>query len=548
MTTRAPHSDTRQAPELSDVQREPGHLRGRARPDVPPVAGAVNRLRTVVAPVWRDWRTGAGIAVISAAGWGLFAGVWTPRGPLTTDQALAAMAISLFVGALGGIVMRSRWALLLAPAVFLVVFELIRLGTTGPLVDRIHISEYGLIAFISGRGFHGLLALVPMLLGAVFGAGAARRLGSRNMARRTGLGRAGAYLRRGVAGLTAIALVGLAVAVAAPAGTDPIRGSDGERLPGSIAELTRVEVGGHDLSMMIRGQSTANPVLLFLAGGPGGTELGAMRHHGQALEQDFVVVTLDQRGTGRSVDQLEPTSTLTLDGAVGDIIEVTNYLRDRFGQDKIYLLGQSWGTILGVLTVQQQPALFTAFIGTGQMVSPRTTDKIIYQDTLARAQEIGDTDLVSTLTEIGPPPYQNMLNYEPVLSSMPEVYPYDHTRNAEGPGEMGEGIFVGEYSLIDKVHNFGGFLDTFTVLYPQLQDIDFRTDAASLDVPVFLFQGRHEARGRAQLADQWFAMLNAPRKQLTVADTSGHRPLWEQPKQFHDFMTNTVLAQMQQTG
>jgi pimeloyl-ACP methyl ester carboxylesterase len=420
------------------------------------------------------------------------------------------------------------------------------LGTAGPLVDGIHASEYGLIAFVTGRGFHGLLALAPMLLGAALGAATGRRLGG-VVVRRTGWGRAAAYLRRGVAGLTAVALVALAVAVAAPAGTDPIVGADGDRLPGSIAELTRVEVGGHDLSMMIRGHSTENPVLLFLAGGPGGTELGAMRHHGQALEEDFVVVTLDQRGTGKSVDQLEPTSTLTLDRAVADTVEVTNYLRDRFGQDKIYMLGQSWGTILGVLAAQQQPELFTAFIGTGQMVSPLATDRIIYQDTLSWARRSANTDLVATLTESGPPPYQDMLNYEPVLSSMPEIYPYDHAGNAEGPGEMGEGIFVGEYSLIDKVHNFGGFLDTFSVMYPQLQDIDFRTDATSLDVPVYLFQGAHEARGRAELADQWFSTLDAPRKQRVVADTSGHRPLWEQPEQFHDFMTNTVLNQTQQT-
>ena len=544
MTTRTPHADTRQARDASEARPGAGTPPGRAGPDVPPRAGPVNRLRAVVALAWRDWRIRAGFAVACAAGWGLLAGLWTPRGPLTTAQALSAMAISLVLGVTAGVVMRSRWALLVAPVVFVVIFELTRMGTTGPLVDGIHVSEYGLIAFVTGRVFHGLLVLVSMLLGAALGAGAGRRLSNLGK-RRTGAGRAGVHLRRGVAGLTAAALVTLALAVAAPAGTDPITGADGEPLPGSVAELIRVEVGGHDLSMMVRGQSTQKPVLLFLAGGPGGTELGAMRHHGQALERDFVVVTLDQRGTGKSVDQLEPTSTLTLDRAVADTIEVTNYLRDRFRQDKIYLLGQSWGTILGVLAVQQQPGLFTAFIGAGQMVSPVETDRIIYQDTLAWARERANTDLVATLTKIGPPPYQDMLNYEPVLSSVPEVYPYDHTRNAEGRGEMGEGIFVGEYSLIDKVHNFGGFLDSFTVMYPQLQDIDFRTDAASLDVPVYLFQGAHEARGRAELADQWFAMLDAPSKQRTIADTSGHRPLWEQPQQFHDFMTNTVLDQTQ---
>ena len=138
-------------------------------------------------------------------------------------------------------------------------------------------------------------------------------------------------------------------------------------------------------------------MLLFLAGGPGGTELGAMRHHGEALEEDFVVVTFDQRGTGKSYDQLEPTSTLTLDRAVADTIEVTNYLRDRFGQDKIYLLGQSWGTILGVLAVQQQPELYRGVRRRRPDGQPRcATDQIIYQDTLAWARERPATPTWST--------------------------------------------------------------------------------------------------------------------------------------------------------
>ena len=90
---------------------------------------------------------------------------------------------------------------------------------------------------------------------------------------------------------------------------------------------------------------------------------------------------------------------------------------------------------------------------------------------------------------------------------------------------------------------FAGFLDTFAVLYPRLQDIDLRTDVTRLDVPVYLFQGRHEAPGRAVLAEQWFAALDAPAKQLVIGDTSGHRPLWEQPAEFHQFMTRTVLAE-----
>ncbi len=117
-------------------------------------------------------------AVVVAAGlYGVVAGWWTPRGPVTTPQALAAIGISLVVGVFAGLVMRSRWAMLIAPVTFAVVFELTRSSAVGPLVDGIHVtSTYGVLAFALGRGVHGVLALLPMLLGAVAGAALARRL------------------------------------------------------------------------------------------------------------------------------------------------------------------------------------------------------------------------------------------------------------------------------------------------------------------------------------------------------------------------------------
>ncbi|HET7690579.1 MAG TPA: alpha/beta hydrolase, partial [Nocardioidaceae bacterium] len=121
-------------------------------------------------------------------------------------------------------------------------------------------------------------------------------------------------------------------------------------------------------------------------------------------------------------------------------------------------------------------------------------------------------------------------------------YPYSHAGNSEGSGQMGENIFVGEYTLLEQLHIFAGFMDTFSVLYPQIQDVDFRTQASTLDVPVYLAQGRHEAPGRRLLAQEWFEQLRAPSKQLTWFETSGHRPLWEQPSQFHDLMA-TVLTE-----
>ena len=128
-------------------------------------------------------RLGALVAVSLAVAWGLAAGWWTPRGPLTSSAAIWSIVISLAVGVAAGFAVRSRWAMLLAPVAFAAAFELTRLRVDGPMVDGIHASFYGAIALVTGRGFHALLTLLPMALGAAVGAGVARsRAGERGTA------------------------------------------------------------------------------------------------------------------------------------------------------------------------------------------------------------------------------------------------------------------------------------------------------------------------------------------------------------------------------
>ncbi len=463
--------------------------------------------------------------------WALVSGWWMPRGPTSTSESLACLAIGLLVGLGAGWVSGSRWSMLLAPVVFVLVYELARWRVDGPTVDGFHLSTYGVVAFLTGRVFHGLVTLLPMAWGAATGAAVRRR-----RPRVTS-----APARRALLVLTGALLLALTALVARPASTPAITGADGRPVPGSIAELSFVTVDGHDLGLMIRGHDRSNPVLLFLAGGPGGSELGAMRRHLSSLEEHFTVVTWDQRGTGRSYGELDPLDTLTLDRAVADTLAVTDYLRARFDQDRVYLVGQSWGTTLGVLAARAAPDRYQAFVGVGQMVSPLATDRIFYDDTLAWAEETGQDDLAAQLRKIGEPPYDDPRDYETALSHEMEMYPYDHSANSEGAGQMSENLFVSEYSFTEQVRVLAGTLDTFAALYPQVQGIDFRETATDFDIPVFFVQGAHEAPGRADLFEEWYPLIEAPAKDLVVLDTSGHRPLFEQPDEFVDYLTHVVV-------
>jgi proline iminopeptidase len=482
--------------------------------------------------VWVDRRRGQAVLVAVATVAALGSAWLTPRGPLTGTEALVSTVLALGLGSLAGVATGSRWSMLATPGVFALVFEVARVGTAGPTVDGVSLTTLGVVAFVIGRGVHGLLVLLPMALGAGYGVWLAHRLGHPSAP------------APGIPGRVAVALLTVAVfvlaaAVARPAATAPIVGDDGQPRPGSIAEFATVEIGGVDQSLLIRGVSTENPVLLHLAGGPGGTDTGAMRAD-TGLEEDFVVVTWDQRGTGKSyATSLDPVGDLTLEQAVADTLAVTDHLRGRFGQDRIYLTANSWGTIPSVLAVQQHPERFHAYVGTGQMVNNAATDRMFWEDALAWAERTGQDRLAGRIRAAGPPPYEDLLQYQHTVS-------YEHQWN-DYPGvgelyEMPANVMVPEFSLMERVNAVRGMFDVNWFVYPQLQTHDFRRDVPRLDVPVTLVLGRHEARGRAVLATEWFEQLEAPAKELVVFEDSGHRPSFEQPADFVRVMRDVVAT------
>ena len=484
-------------------------------------------------------------ALAAGAGAGLALGLVMPRGPMTSGQSLTALTLALGAGVLAGWISRSRWSALFAPLALAAAFELARLGTQGPSVGPIHLNDvYGIVVFIAGRGFDALVILLPMVVGALWGASLARggtpkADGAPTRSRTRSV--VGLVLRRGTLGLATLAVAVLVAGLARPAGTDAITGADGKPLPGSIAELVSVPIGGHDQSIMLRGNNVEAPVMLFLEGGPGGTAVGSMRYSGQGLEEHFVVATWDQRGTGKSASALEPVATLTVAQAVSDTIEVSEYLRTRFGQSRVYLVGSSWGTILGVLTAQQRPDLFHAYVGTGQMVDPAETDKLMYAESLAYAARVGDSGFAERLQAIGSPPYTDMLNYPIALSANPDWDNYTPAADHDNRSNYPASLLVPEYTLTEQVRSMAAMMDTFALMYPQLQEVDFRRDVTRLDVPVYLVEAAHEAPGRAVLARQWYSALSAPSKHVIGFEHSGHNPNLDEPARFAALMADVVL-------
>ncbi|MET8159366.1 alpha/beta hydrolase [Sphaerisporangium sp. NPDC005289] len=445
--------------------------------------------------------------------WGAVAGLAMPRGPLTPAAALLSIGLGLAAGAATGYLARSRWAMLAAPVVFAAVFELLRIGASGPSVDAPRITLLGVLALITGRGVHGLLGLFPLTVGAAYGARPARG--------RTA-GRLRRYSGRAVTGVLATIVAAVAIGVTLPATTAPIAGS------GSVAELTTVS----GLGLMIRGTDTANPVLLFVPGAPGAAERGAVRNHLAGLEQHFVMVTLDRRGGGSSYPAIKPTPSP--ESEADDILAVAGYLGKRFGKDRIYLLAHSGGTLPAVLAARRRPALFHAYIGVGQAVNTGAADRMQYADTLAWARAHRDGELAAALEAVGPPPYNSLYGYEPMLLAESRVY-------GEAQGGLDESVVAPEYSLLDRIHLFSGFLDAFDLYYPRAGHLDLRTRLTRLAIPAYFIDGADEVPARLRLMEEWYGMLEAPRKEHLVIPGTGHRSLFEQPDHFTRILLSRTL-------
>lgn len=331
------------------------------------------------------------------------------------------------------------------------------------------------------------------------------------------------------------------------AATPPITRADGTPVPGSITELRTVNLNGSEQWITIRGYNTDNPVLLFLAGGPGGSELVMTRRYLGDLEKHFVVVNWDQPGTGKSYNAVDIDS-LTPQRYVDDAYALTEYLTDRFDQSRIFLLGESWGSILGVWLVQQHPELYYAFISSGQMVTTTENDVLGYEFDLDYLEQRGESDAAERLRAIGPPPYSGggmMWRYMDVFG-VQNVY-MDANAHGEGVSHnlMFDSLLAPEYGLVDKVNWLRGLVDVFVHVYPQLADLDFRTQAAELSVPVYFIKGRWDVNAINSLTEEYFASLDAPHKELIWFEDSAHTPLWDEPQHFVEVMVNTVMRQIQ---
>ena len=294
-----------------------------------------------------------------------------------------------------------------------------------------------------------------------------------------------------------------------------------------IDEQRFVAIGGIEQWITISGTQCANPVVLFLHGGPGNTMSPYANNIYGTWEKEFTLVQWDQRGAGRTFGRNPGTaeSAITIERMTQDGVALALYLVRHLNTKKIIVVGGSWGSVLGVHMVKSRPDLFHAYVGVGQLVSHKENQEASVLKVLALARAAGDAKTASAIEALGPPPWTNPRNFgilrratriyavktsTPAPKSWPVPSPLYTTPAAEASYESGE-----EYSYLQFVGLKGDGM---------LSNVDLPKLGLAFDIPVFLVQGSEDLVTTAEVAKRYFDSITAPQKEYVLLPNAGHDP------------------------
>lgn len=317
------------------------------------------------------------------------------------------------------------------------------------------------------------------------------------------------------------------------------RNSENFALPrDGVDEGRFVSIGGIDQWVTIRGYDRANPVLLFLHGGPGDVTNPWSFALFAPWERQFTVVQWDERGSGRTFRKNGKSiaPTLTVERMAQDGIELAEYLRKHLGKAKIIIVAHSFGTILGLRMARARPDLFYAYVGTGQVANERRSYEVAYDALLKKARALGNADALAQLDEIGRPPYQDGRGYR---------VQWRWANAFEGAdqflfGTIGLALVAPGYSAQDINDSGDGQMLSGELLVPQLHSQGPKELGLEFAVPMFVFQGDEDFATPTSLARSYLDSMKAPTKAFVPIEGGGHFAVFMKSDRFLQELVHRV--------
>lgn len=345
--------------------------------------------------------------------------------------------------------------------------------------------------------------------------------------------------------ISILILVGV-LFVKSPGKPEPFMDKNGHLLAGSISEKIHVNINGVEQGMFIMSKDSTNPVLLYLHGGLPFYFL--TRKYPAGLEDHFTVVWWEQRGSGLSYSSSIPTDSITLEQMLSDTKELTNYLRKSFKQEKIYLMGHSGGTFIGIHAAAQAPELYHAYIGVAQMSYQLESERIAYEYIIEQNKVKRNKKLLRKLesapvTLIGGIPDSYLLLRDKAMHSL--GIGTTHDMKSIIAGIFFVSLTCHDYTLIEKVNMWRGKSQSGVhPLWDTMLTTDLAKQVPELDIPVYFFHGVYDYTVSYKLAKDYFEKLKAPMKGFYTFEQSAHSPIFEEPEKSVQIIKKDILKGM----
>ena len=304
-------------------------------------------------------------------------------------------------------------------------------------------------------------------------------------------------------------------------------------IPRQLRESRFITINGIEQWITIHGNSE-KPVLLLVHGGPGSVMSPFSRNMYQTWESEFIIVTWDQRGAGRTFGKVAPVeltpdyfnaNPLTVDQIVADGIAITEYLTKHLSKQKVIVFGTSWGSIVAGKMAAQRGELYHAYIGHSQVVKGNDLFGG-YNRVMDLAKAANDTESIAKLTTLGAPPYASARDFGGFLRVLKK-----YERAAETPAPNSFFQMDPEYANskddLDRENgddysfaNFAG--DQKLGLTSMASTVDFKRDHLWFSTPVYLMQGKHDLLTPEIATREYFAALTAPTKEYYLMTSAAH--------------------------
>ena len=333
----------------------------------------------------------------------------------------------------------------------------------------------------------------------------------------------------------------LFLVIVSPGKIDQLTDSNGHTIPNSISEKVFIEINGIKQGMFIQGESLDYPVLLFLHGGPGSPEflINQIAKEKIGLEKEFIVCYWEQRGAGMSFSSKINVKEMNVQQMIEDTKKVTDYLKERFNQDKIFILGHSWGTYLGIKTIEQFPNDYYAYIGMGQISNQKQSEKLAYEYMLEYAEKTNDKKAIKSLSKFNKEDKDFPTNryVMGIRSSLMNQYGIGIMHNDFSIAKLAKMvIFFKGYTFKEKINYLRGSAFSIKYLFQSVTFDDLNDSSNQFEIPIYVLHGVYDYQVSHDLAKEYSKSMKAPKKVFYSFNESAHSPLWEEPLKFMEII------------